>query len=120
MDVERLAESYGFIPMKNVDNNNHIYSSNKFSQNRDNLEYNVRTKEYSTYDLEGRNDFFDENNKNGISNSQNFGTNNFMKNKLQMQNESDGPLIYYNSFLSFCTRHCGTWIGTFQSLFFII
>ena len=118
LDVERLAESYGFIPMKNVDNNNHIYSSNKHSQNRDNLEYNVRTKEYSTYDLEDPDDFFDENNKNGISNRQNFGTNTFMKNKLKMQNESEGPLIHYNSFLSFCTRHCGTWIGTFQSLQF--
>ena len=111
LDVERLAESYGFIPIKNIDNNNHVYSSNKYNQNKDNLEYNVRTKEYSTSDPGDTDDFFEE--KNGISNRQNFGKSNFLKNKLKTENESDVPLIHYNSFLSFCTRHCGSWIGTY-------
>ena len=63
--------------LENIDNNNHVYSSNKYNQNKDNLEYNVRIKEYSTYDPIDTDDFFEE--KNGISNRQNFGKSNFLK-----------------------------------------
>ena len=99
---------YGFIPTRNVDNNNHVYVSNKYNQNRDTLEYNVHTREYRTYD---------DNEETELSNNtniKNFSTGTFLKNVRKQESDNEVPLIHYNSFLSFCTRHCGSWIGTFK------
>ena len=120
LDIERTAElgsrkfhiynrKNGFI--SSLKNNNQIDKLNKNEYDR-NLNSSYKNKN----DHENENEY--ENGKEfnysapySSFNDGNDLTRNIPTKNIILESENVAPLIYYKSFLNFCTRHCGSWSG---------
>ena len=75
---------------------------------------NENSEDYENYDNKNKykheNDSNNNNSIKSFSSSSSKNTNIPAKNVL-LESENTAPLIFYKSFLNFCTRHCGSWSG---------
>ena len=76
---------------------------------------NENSEDYENYDNNNNNNDENNNNNNKYSNSKSFSSSlkntNIPAKNVLLESENTAPLIFYKSFLNFCTRHCGSWSG---------
>jgi hypothetical protein len=132
LDIERIAEVESkkfhtnkrknslISPMKN---NKQLDTLNKnkngFDKNNSSSYYenesdndNENSDDYVNYGNKNRNNYENNNNNNSsISFSSSIKNTNIPAKNVLLESENTAPLIFYKSFLNFCTRHCGSWSG---------
>ena len=119
LDIERTAElgsrKFHINNRKNnfnssLINNEEIIKLNKNKSNR-NFESLYKNKDEYEDEKENENEFNHSTPLYSSLNNGNVPTKNFPAKNILLESENIAPLIYYKSFLNFCTRHCGSWSG---------
>lgn len=131
LDIERIAEieSRKFHTNKNknslispLKNNKQIDTLNRSKNGFDRNSYsyyenesdndNENSEDNENYGNKNKNNYKNNNNNNNSSKLfSSLKNTNFPAQNVLLESENTAPLIFYKSFLNFCTRHCGSWSG---------
>ena len=116
LDIERTAELGSrkfYINNRKKSFNSSLKNNNQIDKlNRNEYDRNVNSsyKNEKEYEYENENENENEfNYSTPYSSSLNNG--NVPAKNILLESENIAPLIYYKSFLNFCTLHCGSWSG---------
>jgi hypothetical protein len=70
---------------------------------------NENSEDYENFSNKNKNNY--ENNNNSSKSFSSLKNTNIPAKNVLLESENTAPLIFYKSFLNFCTRHCGSWSG---------
>ena len=71
---------------------------------------NENSEDYENYGTKNKYNY-ENNNNSSKSFSYSLKNMNIPTKNVLLESENTAPLIFYKSFLNFCTRHCGSWSG---------